>query len=556
MNDHIVPVTELCFDGNMRDNWSFFEQKFNIFLEASKLNEETDSLQGSVLLNRVGDRALRIYNNFEWSSDEKKTSCKAILKKFKEYFTPSKNVTYERYLFFTRDKMGLETYDSYVTELRQLASTCEFDTLTDSLIRDRLILGISDVSLKDRLLREQGLTLSRGLEICRAAEVAARQLSVISGANSSQSLEVLEIQKQKKHQSNRNQQPKSAPQYTADPGQSYRNHPQTSGNQKISNNFIKNCYKCGSNHSLNKCPAYGLRCKICNKFNHFAKVCNANSYRNRVHNVNVHQSDTDSDSDFSPDQFFLNNINEKSSEKWYEDCFINNKIIVSFRLDSGADCCVLPYTYFKKLNIQTSELTSSTNKITDYNEKIINTVGSVYLKVRQCKNKENIAKLKFYIVKTHNDAILGLDACIMLNLIQKNNINVINDNLHNDIESISQIIHEYDDAFRGVGCLKGKHTIKIDEKVAPRVHPPRKVPFAMHDKLMEKLKELERLEIIRKVTEPTDWRMLNYYLRKGDVMMTSFRWLAFARNCLFNKVKKREEEGAPLSDVNLNHVFY
>ncbi|CAG9835035.1 unnamed protein product [Diabrotica balteata] len=233
MNEHVVPVTELCFDGNMADNWSFFEQKFKIFLEASKLNEENDSLQGSVLLNRIGDRALRIYNNFEWSSDESKTSCKVILTKFKEYFTPSKNVTYERYLFFTQDKIGLQTYDLYVTELRQLASTCEFDTLTDSLIRDRLILGISDVSLKDRLLREQGLTLSRGLEICRAAEVAARQLSVISGANSSQSLKVLEIQKQKKHQSNRSQQLKPVPQCTSDCGQYFRNHPQMSGNQKI-----------------------------------------------------------------------------------------------------------------------------------------------------------------------------------------------------------------------------------------------------------------------------------------------------------------------------------
>lgn len=36
------------------------------------------------------------------------------------------------------------------------------------------------------------------------------------------------------------------------------------------------------------------------------------------------------------------------------------------------------------------------------------------------------------------------------------------------------IFKEYTDVFEGLGCLEGEHSIKIDESVTPKVHPPRK----------------------------------------------------------------------------------
>lgn len=40
-----------------------------------------------------------------------------------------------------------------------------------------------------------------------------------------------------------------------------------------------NCDRCGFRHELKKCPAYGQTCKKCEKKNHFAKVCRANSQK-------------------------------------------------------------------------------------------------------------------------------------------------------------------------------------------------------------------------------------------------------------------------------------
>jgi len=39
------------------------------------------------------------------------------------------------------------------------------------------------------------------------------------------------------------------------------------------NQNIFNYFKCGNQHAINKCPAFGKNCKLCGKLNHFAVKC-------------------------------------------------------------------------------------------------------------------------------------------------------------------------------------------------------------------------------------------------------------------------------------------
>ena len=43
-----------------------------------------------------------------------------------------------------RDQETNELSDAYVTALRKLAKTCIYGALTDSLIRERMVIGIED----------------------------------------------------------------------------------------------------------------------------------------------------------------------------------------------------------------------------------------------------------------------------------------------------------------------------------------------------------------------------------------------------------------------------
>ena len=103
-----------------------------------------------------------------------------VVKKFEQFCVPRKNVIYERYLFHTRHQQEEETIDSFVTDLRLKAQTCEFGPLGNSLIRDRLVVGIQDSKLKEKLLRDSSLNLEKAIELCKISEAAQAQAKVLS----------------------------------------------------------------------------------------------------------------------------------------------------------------------------------------------------------------------------------------------------------------------------------------------------------------------------------------------------------------------------------------
>ena len=47
----------------------------------------------------------------------------------------------------------------------------------------------------------------------------------------------------------------------------------------------------------------------------------------------------------------------------------------------------------------------------------------------------------------------------------------------------TRILGEYKDLYQGHGCIDLEYDIKIDPNIPPVVHAPRRVPFALHDKL-------------------------------------------------------------------------
>ena len=62
---------------------------------------------------------------------------------------------------------------------------------------------------------------------------------------------------------------------------------------------------------------------------------------------------------------------------------------------------------------------------------------------------------------------------------------------------------EYPDVFQGTGKLNGQYKFEVEENAEPVVHPPRRVPIALKEKLKQELERLQELGIIEKVTEPT-----------------------------------------------------
>ena len=70
---------------------------------------------------------------------------------------------------------------------------------------------------------------------------------------------------------------------------------------------------------------------------------------------------------------------------------------------------------------------------------------------------------------------------------------------------IYKILHKYQDVFEGLGYLPIKYRITVDDTVTPVVDPPQKVPVALRERIKQELEHMESLNIIEKVTAPSDW---------------------------------------------------
>ena len=67
-----------------------------------------------------------------------------------------------------------------MTDLRNKASRCEFAELKNGLIRDRIVCGVNNDTVRARLLRESELSLAACIDICRAAEISSAHLKVLA----------------------------------------------------------------------------------------------------------------------------------------------------------------------------------------------------------------------------------------------------------------------------------------------------------------------------------------------------------------------------------------
>ena len=133
---------------------------------STKLDREDEAHQIATLLAVIGKEANKVFRTFVWSSEGDDQKIEVVLKQFEDYCIPRQNVTYERFCLFTRDQVPTETVDQYMMELHRIALNCDLESITpDQILRDRLVTGIRDVKVRERLLRDNKLTLEKALDI-------------------------------------------------------------------------------------------------------------------------------------------------------------------------------------------------------------------------------------------------------------------------------------------------------------------------------------------------------------------------------------------------------
>ncbi|CAC5406179.1 unnamed protein product [Mytilus coruscus] len=197
---------------------------------------------------------------------------------------------------------GREIYNTFNFDLKLIAKNCEFEHLKDGHICDRIVCGMNSSRVKERLLREDGLTLDKAVAICRADEESRKQMKTL---NEEEQVHALR-RKTQNQRTNRNEG-------YAKKGPSRRDHEKRESNSSFS------CGKCGTTHERRNCPVYGKKCHKCKKPNHYQKFCKS-KFSKSVHGLDEYSS-CESDGE----NYFVGAVNRKTEIK-------ENACFTSFKL--------------------------------------------------------------------------------------------------------------------------------------------------------------------------------------------------------------------------------
>ena len=90
-----------------------------------------------------------------------------VSKCFQEHFIKHHNLVYKQERFSQQSQQPGESIDAFVTSLHSLAEDCEYSLLWERMIRDRLVVGLIDPNLLERLQLESDLKLVDAVQKAR-----------------------------------------------------------------------------------------------------------------------------------------------------------------------------------------------------------------------------------------------------------------------------------------------------------------------------------------------------------------------------------------------------
>ena len=303
------------------------------------------------------------------------------------------------------------------------------------MITDRIVVGIRDRKLLERLQLEADLTPEKAITTVRQSETVKKQQSTLrqdaSGITTEASISAIGKCYVQKSQKTTN---KSSTQVS-------KKFP-----MKSPTTF---CTRCGRSppHDHSECPAKDAICHNCSKRGHFKSLCK--SPRN-VGNVYHHDlSDEDSPDDVSSK--FIGVVNDHSSSAWIVSLTMNDHK-VEFTIDTGADVTVISEELCKQVGCT---LHASSHTLCGPDHQILPVVGKGI--VTLCKASQVIQET-VYVVRQLRRLLLGRPAIEEFGLLKRVNAIQLNDSI---------LKQRFPNLFTGLGKLEGNYHIYLKEGARP-----------------------------------------------------------------------------------------
>lgn len=402
-------------------------------------------------------------------------------------FSTATNVLVERHRFKKRLQNPGESTEAYISCLRELARTCEWDGSPEVAVRDQLVSGVASDKLRERLLFEgAGLTLERAIAIASHYEETLKSLQEFSASEGMKQI--------RKSSMNATRTRDSAASRSA-PARDARE---------------RRCYRCGpTQHMANSksCKARDKRCSKCKKVGHFQAVCRSTKDEQSVKQVREQGEARTT---------LLHVVTSEARRGIYVKVQVEG-VEVQFLVDTGSSVSIITEDIYMMHYQATMPLTAPSVTLLDFSSGEISVKGCFLANVLY---QQRSTCVLFYVVR-QGTAVLGLDAIRNLDFcIQGSTLQCLQTSVQTStsfarlpIEFRAEFGHLFTDE---VGLVKGfAHHVKRKPGVPPVAAKLRRLPLALREQVSAELRRLEQCGIIESV-DASEWISPIVVVRKQD----------------------------------------
>ena len=483
------------FSFDPRD-WKAWVARFERFRVASQLkldtrNEPDDTEIINLFVYSMGPKAEDIMQSFKLT-DKQAKDFNHVKKCYDEHFLPKRNIIFERTQFNKRVQLKDESSDSFITDLHKLVDTCEYGPMRDELLRDRIVAGMCDLVLSEKLQIEdpKTLTLEKVIQRVRTSEQVRKQCQEMR--NKGENTSVNAVHNKHSYRNNDRNKPKSWQQKSQHQSQRPSN-PKSSHNSRPSNyrgttaSSRARCGRCGRDaHSRTECPAINSTCRKCKRKGHWDIVCRSVAETAEEDPLYDPQYDQPYEYGYEDYDGFMGSITEvdavHQNDPWTVQVRLNDSQPIRFKLDTGADVTVLPVEMYDPamgtLQRPDKVLRSANSKM-----QVVGKLTTA-MTINNKTEHDNI-----YVVRDLKLPLLGRPSLSKFDLVRR--INAIDD---------------YPELFQGLGELQEKYHITLQADAKPfAIHTPRKIPVCYEKQTKRQLDGMVQQGVISKIEEPTEW---------------------------------------------------
>ena len=447
-----------AFNFRSPDEWPKWKRRFEQFRSASGLATEPETRQVSTLLYCLGEDADDVLTSTNIGEDDRK-EYDSVMAKFDGFFKVRKNVIFERARFNRRCQLDGESVEQYITALYRLIESCDYGALKEEMLRDRIVVGIKDVTLSERLQMDADLTLEKAKKQVRQKEAVKQQHLELHGATKKDPIVLDEV---------KGRRPRGA-------------KPSPFPNSKKGSHTTKKpqCKRCGKEwHAADRCPARSATCHKCHRKGHFSSQCFAKTVAAAAHELSL-------------DTAFLGTVTTEQESSWTISLQLG-KTEIPFKLDTGAEVTAISEESYQKLaKVAMQAPSKALYGPTCQSLKVLGQFRGT-LMYQQHSSTQII-----FVIRGLKTNLLGLPAITALQLLHR---------VDATQASTCDIRERFRSVFHGLGNLGEEYTIQLKEGAVPRsLFTPRNVPIPLRGKVRDELNRMEQAGVISKVDQPTPW---------------------------------------------------